>query len=190
MTRTLAGGAVLAVFGALTVALGGLLGLGLDKVALLGVALGAVVALVPDRGPVARILGFLAGGFIAWVAFALRAAVLPDTDAGRAVAVFIALIACVLVAVATMRAVPLWSTLVGAAALVGAYETAYTAAPSQFLAESPTAVTTVLLAAAMGHLAATLLGPEIERDWRDGRAPRQPFDPAHSRPFSQQEVAR
>ena len=41
----------------------------------------------------------------------------------------------------------------GAAAIVGAYEETYTNAPSQFIHESPTAATTVLLAAALGYVA-------------------------------------
>lgn len=180
MSRTLLGGAVLALFGALTVALGGVLGLELDHVALLGVTLGAVIGLVPDRGPLARIAGFFAGLAVALVFFALRAAVLPDSASGRAVAVFLALLACMAVSAITVARVPLWSILVGAAAAVGAYESAYTAAPSQFLSEAPTAITTVLLAAAMGHLATTLLGPEVERNRRSSHAAGRPSQPPPS----------
>jgi hypothetical protein len=160
MMRTLVAGALLAVCGALTIALGAALGLDLDHVALLGVTLGAVIGLVPDRTPVFKVVGFLGGLFAAWVSYGLRAAVLPDTSAGRAVAVFVAIALCVAVVLVSMRRVPLWSTLVGAAALAGAYEATYTAAPSQFMHESPTALTTVVLAAAVGHLAMTLLGPD------------------------------
>lgn len=163
MSRTLLGGAVLAVVGALTVALGRLLGLDLDAVALLGVAAGAVIGLVPDRTPLARVAGFFAGLVVALIFFALRAAVLPDTSTGRAVAVFLALIACVAVSAATVAWVPLWSILVGVAAVVGAYEADFTAAPSQFLREAPSSLTALLLAAAFGHLATTIVGPETER---------------------------
>lgn len=167
MVKTLLGGAILAVFGALTVALGGLLGYELDHVALLGVALGAVVGLVPDRSPLMRVLGFFAGVVIAWAVFALRAAVLPDTSTGRAVATFLAILLCVAVAAASLRRIPMWSALVGAAAVAGAYESVYTIAPSQFLRDSPVALTTVLLAAAMGHLATAVFGPEVPFDRDD-----------------------
>jgi uncharacterized membrane protein YjdF len=182
MSRTLLAGAVLAVFGALSVALGGVLGLELDHVALLGAALGAVIGLVPDRGPLARIAGFFAGVLVALAFFALRAAVLPDSATGRAVAVFGALIACMAISAATATKVPLWSILVGAAAVVGAYEDTYTAAPSLFLREAPAAVTTVLLAAAIGHLATTVVGPETERRRREASVssePREPLPPSN-----------
>ncbi len=170
MLKTLLGGVILAVFGALTVALGDVLGLDLDHVALLGAALGAVVGLVPDRTPLMRVLGFVAGMAIGWVVFGLRAGYLPDTSAGRAVAAFIAIILCLAVAAASMRHIPLWSTLLGVAGIVGTYEATYTNAPSQFIHESGTAFTTLLLAAAMGHLATTILGPEIEHERGEERA--------------------
>jgi hypothetical protein len=163
MFKTILSGAVLALVGALTVALGSALDLDLDHVALLGVSLGAVVALVPDKTPVFKLLGFLGGLFAAWVSYGLRAAVLPDTSAGRAVAVFIAIALCVVVVAVSVRRIPLWSTLVGVAALAGAYEATYTDAPSQFMHESPTALTSLLLAAAVGHVAMTLLGPDSEK---------------------------
>src|SRR5450756_2504039 len=77
-------GAILALFGAFTIGLGHLLGLELDQVAFLGVALGAVIGLVPDRSQTERIVGFLAGFVLAWIGYAVRAAVLPDTGTGLA----------------------------------------------------------------------------------------------------------
>ncbi len=116
-----------------------------------------------------RVVGFLAGMVIGWAVFGLRAGYLPDTSGGRAVAAFIAIILCLAVAAASLRHIPLWSTLLGVAGIVGAYESTYTNAPSQFLHESGTAFTTLLLAAAMGHLATTILGPEIQRERDDER---------------------
>lgn len=161
MLKTVISGLLLAVFGALTVVLGGALGLDLDHVALLGTALGAVIGLVPDRSAVGRVIGFLLGVVVAWVSFALRAAVLPDSASGRAVATFVAVVACLVICAAALRRIPLWSTLVGMAAVVGAYESVYTNAPAEFLRESPVALTTVVLAAAMGYLAASLVGPDL-----------------------------
>lgn len=163
MSRTLLGGAVLAIFGALTIVLGDVLGLELDDVAFLGIAMGAVIGLVPDRSPLARIAGFFAGVVVALIFFALRANALPDTTTGRAVAVLVALLACAIVSVLTTAWVPLWAILVGATAVIGAYENTFVADPSVFLDEAPAAVTAVLLAAAMGHLATTIFGPDTER---------------------------
>lgn len=154
-------GALLALFGALTIGLGHLFGLDLDQVALLGVSLGGVIGLVPDRSQAERILGFLAGFVLAWAGFAVRAAVLPDTSLARAVVVFVLLLAAMGIAQATGSRIPLWSLLVGAAAMVGAYEQTYAASPSLFVQDSPTAATTVLLAAAMGVVGSMLLSDEV-----------------------------
>jgi len=154
-------GAVLALFGALTIGLGELLGLDLDQVALLGVALGGVIGLVPDRSQTERIVGFLAGFGLAWIGFAVRAAVLPDTSLARAIVVFMMILAAMGISMASASRLPLWSLLVGAAAMVGAYEQTYADTPSLFATESPTAATTVLLAAAMGVLGTMLLGEEV-----------------------------
>jgi hypothetical protein len=102
----------------------------------------------------------VAGFLLAWLGFALRAAVLPDSSAGRAVAAFIVVALIAVVTAASRGRLPLWSGLVGAASIVGAYESVYTDAPSQFLSESPAAATTVLLAVGLGYLATNLLAPQ------------------------------
>lgn len=155
-------GLCLALFGALTIGFGHLFGLDLDQVALLGVALGGVVGLVPDRTLTWRIGGFLVGFAVAWVGYALRAGMLPDTAAGRAVTVFGVIVVLVVVAAVSGERVPLWAMLVGSAALVGAYEQTYAASPSLFLTDSPTAATTVLLAAALGVTGSMLIGEPAE----------------------------
>lgn len=138
------------------------LGLELEHVALLGAALGGATGVVPDRAPWERAAGLLSGALLAWLGYALRAAWLPDTSAGRGVAAMIVVLACLLIAFLTSGRLPLWSFLIGAAAVVGAYEVAYTAAPPEFFQTSPSALTTVLLAAAFGFLATVFLGNTIE----------------------------
>jgi hypothetical protein len=175
MRNNIVGGVVLAVVAALVVGLGQVLGLDLQHVALIGAALGGVLGLVPDRTPAERIGGFLVGFVVAWAGFAIRAAVLPDTASGRAVAAFLVVAMCMIVAAGmtvTPARLPLWSMLVGVAAIVGAYEETYTNAPSQFLSESPTAATTVLLAVSLGYLATAVLGPHVQ-------ASRTRPDPTH-----------
>lgn len=187
MTRNVVGGFVLAVMAALVVGLGEFLGLDLQHVALLGAALGGVIGLVPDRNPWQRIVGFGVGFVFAWIGFAVRAAVLPDSAGGRAVAAFLVLAACMVVSAATMTRLPLWSMLVGAAAIVGAYEETYTNAPSQFVRESPAAATTVLLAAALGYLATAFLGPQILANRADEahRTPHDEIAPTHDETVSE-----
>ena len=157
MRRSLIAGLVLAVFAALIIGLGELFGLDLQPVALLGAALGGVLGLVPHRFPLGKLGGFVLGFVIAWIGYALRAAVLPDAPGGRAVAVFVVVALIAGACAISADRVPMWSALLGAAAIAGAYEEIYTNAPSQFLKESPTAATTVLLAAALGYLATTLV---------------------------------
>jgi hypothetical protein len=163
-------GAVLALFGALTIGFGHLFGLELDQVALLGVTLGAVVGLVPDRTLGERIVGFAFGFVLAWMGYAIRAAVLPDTATARAIVVFVVIAAAMLIAVASQGRLPLWSFLVGSAALVGAYEQTYAASPSLFLTDSPVAATTILLAVAMGVIGSVILGEDIAESRREEMA--------------------
>lgn len=177
MKKTVVPGALVAVFGALTIFLGHALGLELDHVALLGVAIGAVVGLVPDRSNVERILGFLIGFVVAWIGYAIRAALLPDSAGGRALVVFLVLAVCMVIAFATMSRLPLWSFLLGAAAMVGSYESAYVESPPHFIDTSPTAATTILLAAAIGHLATMFLGPQIEQNRMRERSGEHTADP-------------
>ena len=161
MRKSLLSGCLLAVFAALVVGLGQLLGLDLQHVALLGAALGGILGLVPHRHGWGKVGGFAVGFVVAWLGFALRAAVLPDAASGRAVAAFLVILLCVVASAASRGRLPLWSSLVGVVAIVAAYEESYTNSPSDFLADSPAAATTVLLAAAMGYLAIAILGESL-----------------------------
>jgi hypothetical protein len=161
MRRALVSGFLLAVAAALIVLLGGFLGDDLEHFALLGAALGGVIGLVPHRSAGGKLAGFGVGFALAWIGFALRAAVLPDAPSGRAVAAFLVIVLCVAVCSVSSGRVPLWSALVGAAAIVGAYEATYTNSPTQFLSDSPTAATTVLVAAGLGYLATNLVAESL-----------------------------
>jgi hypothetical protein len=178
MLGRLTSGLVLAVSAALVIGLSDLLGLDLQPVALLGASLGGALAFVPHTPDWGRLAGFLVGFLAAWVGYALRAAVLPDAAAGRAVAALIVIVLVTVVAAATAGRLPLWSGLIGVAALVGAYEELYTSAPSQFVGDSMGAATAILLAVAVGYLVASLTSlqrgaPPATR--RGGRsAPRDP----------------
>jgi len=159
MRRTLLAGLVLAVAAALVVVISSALDLGLESVALLGGALGAVVALVPDRTPLIRLAGFGAGFVAAWIGYALRAAALPDAASGRAVAVAIVILLCVAVTLVSRERIPVWTTLLGTAALCGAYEFRFAAAPPELASTSLATATTLLLNVAVGFLAAALIAP-------------------------------
>lgn len=133
--------------------LGSALGLETESVALSGAAIGGVVALVPDRTPWLRLAGFAAGFVVAWVGYAVRAAALPDTSVGRAAAVLIVLLVCVTIAALSRGRLPMWTLLLGTAALAGAYEFTFAAAPVEMVATSFDTATTLFLAVAVGFLA-------------------------------------
>ncbi len=137
-------------------ALNGALDLGLSSVVLLGLALGAVVALVPDATTGRRLAGFLAGFAIAMVGYFLRAALLPDTASGRTVALVVVILLCTGAVALSMGNLPFWSVLLGAGALAGAYELTYSAAPTEILETSVSAGTSLLLTVAVGFCLAAL----------------------------------
>ena len=176
MLRRLLSGLVLALCAAVVLMIGG--GSELEHVALLGAALGGVIGLVPSDPPLGKLGGFALGFASAWIAFAVRAAVLPDSTVGRAVAAFFVVLICGAVAAVSAGKVPLWSSLVGAATMVGAYETSYSNSPSTFLTTSPQAATTVLLAAGFGYIGTTVISTFLKHpDEAPVRAPgRDPND--------------
>ena len=177
MRRTLLVGVVLALAAALVVVLSDMFDLELGSVTLLGVALGAVVALVPDRSPLMRLAGFAAGFVITWVSYIIRAGFLPDTATGRGVTVGLVILLCVAVAALSFGRVPLWSTLVGAAAMAGAFEYTYSAEPPDVLATSTSTATSLLLTVAIGYLLVSLLAPREEIAAEAAERPREPRQP-------------
>ena len=155
-------GGALALAAAVSVLLGEALGLELTHVTLLGLGLGAAVALVPDATLLRRLAAFAVGVVVAWLGYAVRAAMLPDSDLGRAVDFALVVLAVTLVAGLSFGRLPLWSQLLGVAAVAGAYETTYTANPPLFASESVVAVTSVVLTAVIGVLVASLGAPAAQ----------------------------
>lgn len=180
MRKTLLVGLGLTLAAVLVVVVGAALDLELGPVALLGVAVGAVIALVPDSTLLLRLGGFVGGIVAAWVGYLLRAGMLPDSAGGLAVFVAVVMLLCLGIAAAALGRIPLWSTLLGAAALAGAYEYTYAAAPPEVASTSMTAVTSLLLAAAVGFAVAALTAPEEKPSERPGRrrTSRDDEDPA------------
>lgn len=159
MRKTLLVGVVLTVTAVLVVLVGAALDLKLEPVAFLGVGLGAVVALVPDRTPLMRLVGFAAGFVVAWVLYLVRAAMLPDSTGGQAVMFGIVMALAVVIAAVSMGRIPLWSTVLGAGGFAGAYERTFAAAIPEAATTSATVGTGLLLATAVGFLAAALVAP-------------------------------
>ena len=161
MRKSLLSGCLLAVFAALVVGLGQLLGLDLQHVALLGAALGGILGLVPHRHGWGKVGGFAVGFVVAWLGFALRAAVLPDAASGRAVAAFLVILLCVVASAASRGA-----CRCGAAWWASSPSSRPTRSPTRTRRPTswptpPAAATTVLLAAAVGYLAIAILGESL-----------------------------
>ncbi|QWC84520.1 hypothetical protein KLP28_13225 [Nocardioidaceae bacterium] len=178
-SHALAGGA-LAVAVALTVALSSVLELDLLPLALAGVAVGGAVALIPAGNPGLRAVGFIVGTVLGLIGYVVRAAVLPDITAGRAVAFGLIVVLVTLAAVATRGRMPLWSTLLGAGTFSAVYEAAYVANPPQVLTTSFSTLFALLPAFAIGYLVAVLTEPTRSlaptADGPQGHVPAQSTD--------------
>jgi hypothetical protein len=183
MRKSLLPGLMLVLAAVLVMWVSSVMDLELESVALLGAALGGVLALVPDRSPAVRVGGFAIGFVVAWVGYLVRAALLPDSVGGRAVAVGLVVLVCVLVAAATADRIPLWTLLLGTAAMAGAFEFSYAAAPPEALGNSVTAATTVLFNVALGFLAAAAFGPVSDAVPSARRRPTPVRDDSDSAPL-------
>ena len=156
MRTTMISGLLLTIAAALTMLLSSWFDLELEPTVLLGVTACAVLALVPDLSAARRVAGFVLGVLASLVAYLIRAGYTPDTAAGRTVYVVLAIALCVLVVVVSANRLPLWTVLLGAGTFAGAFEATYSAAPPRVLDNSVGGVTTLLLCAAIGFLAAGL----------------------------------
>jgi hypothetical protein len=163
MRKTLLVGVVLALAAVVAVVLGDLFDLELESVILFGIALGAVVALVPDGSLAKRGAGFAAGVVVALCGYFLRAGVMPDSTSGRAVEIAVVVLLCTAFAVASRGHLALWSTLLGAAAMAGAYEFTYDAAPPEIVSTSVSTLTSLFITVAIGFVVAALVAPDTLR---------------------------
>jgi hypothetical protein len=164
MRRSVLAGLLLALVAGLLIMLSEPLSLHVEGVALLGVGIGAVLAVVGDRAVWERLAAFGIGLVATWLAYGMRAGFLPDSATGRTVAAVGLIGLLVLVAWLSAGRLELWPMLLGMAAMAGAYEFTFTASPPRFIQESPVALTGVLLAVAFGFAVVTfvtmLVGPD------------------------------
>jgi hypothetical protein len=171
-------GLVLTVLGALVVDHGSRVGLQLIHLGEMGLAIGAVLGLVPDRMPAARAGAFAVGFVAAWGGFALRAGFLPDIPLGRALATAAVLAAVTAATAASVGRLPLWAGLLGVASFSGGYETTFSTNPAGFVTDSMTDATTLALAVGLGFFAVTLVDGLV-RPRVDSNPPPTPPRPRH-----------
>jgi hypothetical protein len=171
MRRTWLGGLALAVAGWALLSLGAWWGLDIETTVLLGFGVGAVTALVASPGPGPRIAAVVIGLVVSMIGYVVRAALLPDTSAGRAVYVGVVIALCVVIAGLTRNRMPLWGLLLGAAAYAGAYEAAYNVAPPELPTTSVDALIAMLLCIAVGFVVGLFAASDeaIGRSYRSRR---------------------
>lgn len=150
MARTVIRGVVIAVVAALVAVTGNAIGIDTVWPVLLAAAVGLAVAPVT----MGRVAAFVVGAGVSWLVLALRAGFLPDLAASQALVIAVGVLLLTALAALTAERLPLWASLAGLVAFAGYYEPTYAASPTRFLAESPIALVTVLLAAAVGFVAA------------------------------------
>jgi hypothetical protein len=156
LSRTAVVGLTLAIVAGLASLAGEAFGLSLNGSALVGFGAGAAVGLVPDRSVLARGSALALGLVVGFIGFALTAALLPDTDAGRAVGLVLTLALATLVVIVGLNRLPLWSVLVGVVAFGGVFGASFAASPGSILTEGPVAMSSVLLAGAIGFALTSL----------------------------------
>jgi len=175
MKRTVTTGLLLAIGGVLAVYIGSWLNLGL-RATVFGASIGAVLGLVRDRPVVGRLGAFLIGVVVAWLGYAVRAQFLPDIPAGEALALVIVIVLITVMAVLSAGRFPMWAGLLGSAALFGAYEELYVAAPYNFVSQSIIAVSSLLVPVAMGFLIGVVSATLWGDDATDGTGWNDPHD--------------
>ena len=149
---TLIRGAIVAGAVALAVVLSTVIGLSSPWPILL--TAGVAVVRPARPGPIGALL---VGAAAWWLAMALRAGVLPDTTTSAVLAAVLAVLVSTVVAAATGDRMPLWAGLAGSALFAGLYEPVFADSPTAFLAESPLAFGSVVVAVGIGALAAALI---------------------------------
>ena len=150
MVNKVLAGVTLAVASAVALLVGDGLGWDVDGVLFLGAGVGGVLGLVTGSSPLSRVGGFLLGILAASVGYALRAALLPDSTGGRAVAVVIVVALAVGLILLTFGRSPLWASRLGVGALAGAYESPFTDSPGSLLSTLPATLTLLLFMVAVG----------------------------------------
>lgn len=172
-SKILVGGLVLAVFAGLAILLSSWADMDVGNM-LFTAGCGAILGLLPTGTPASRIGAFLIGIVVAWVGYAIRAALLPDNAVAAALTAFVAIAIVTVIAAVSRGHVPVIASLLGLIAMTGGYDAVFAEAPYNFVASSIATVGVLLAGAAVGMLAVTLadlvsdLGKHPEEPIQDG----------------------
>ncbi|WP_157417075.1 hypothetical protein [Nocardioides sp. Iso805N] len=174
-------GVLLTVAVVVVIGVSSALDLEIEPYALAGVLAGGIVALIPDRSAWSRLAAFAIGFVAVWIGFVLRAALLPDTEGGRAAGAVVTLLIC-LVAVALGRSrLPLSAMLLGVALFSAAYEAAFVANEPEVASTSLDAATALIFAVAVGFAVAVVAsGRRVPAESREAATDDAPGVPLRS----------
>lgn len=151
-------GLIIAVLALLFYAGVGVLGTLTTAYAVLGLALGVTLAVLPGASPLVKLVSFLGGGALAFLSFAARAALLPVTPSVTAAVVFVTVLVIAVIAALTRNPTCLVAMLLGAGAVYGLSEVAFAAAPVASLATTVATVVALPLSFALGFAVPQLFG--------------------------------
>ncbi len=156
MKKIFVGGLLLAVVTTVGLWVGAALQMPLGAILFTG-CVGAVLGLVKQGGPIARILSFLIGFVVSWLFFGIQAALLPQVVLSQIIGTVATIAIITLVAGLSRNKMPFWALLLGSATMVGAYQTQFANAPQNFLSESVSSADGALIGVALGLIVAFMM---------------------------------
>ncbi len=160
MGKTFVQGLVIIVAGIVALILNQLLNLGLGSITF-GLAVGAILGLVSDGGPVGRIGAFVVGIIVAMILFVLSVLLLNTSFAGQVITILIGIGLITIICGLTAGRLPLWAALLGSVLVAGAYSQAFAANPAGILTELPQYTTQALVPAVLGLLATIFVSDRV-----------------------------
>ena len=156
MKKIFVGGLLLAVFTSIALWIAAALQLPLGAILFSG-GVGTVLGLVKQGGPIVRIVSFLIGFVLSWALFGVQAALLPQLVVSQIIGAVVTIAIITLIAGFTRNKMPFWALLLGAATMVGAYQTEFEDAPQNFLTQSVTSAGGTLIGVALGLIVAAIM---------------------------------
>ena len=136
----------------------GLIGTLTAAYAAFGLALGVTVAVLPGASPLGTLVSFLAGGGVAFLSFVVRGTLLPDTTAVTATVIFLTLVVIAIAAAVTRNPTCLVAMLLGAGAVFGVSEVAFSASPLASVGTTGATVVALPLSLGLGFAVPQLFG--------------------------------
>ncbi|MAT60239.1 MAG: hypothetical protein CMH41_01050 [Micrococcales bacterium] len=157
MAKVFVQGIAVVVAGVVALFLNRFLDLGTSSV-VFGLLIGGAIGIARDGSALGRIGGFVLGLIAGIVFYGLRLAVFNDSFPGQILTLLILVALVTIVCGLTAGRMPLWSSMLGSALIVGAFEYSYENEIyyAQSLIVSNT--TSALLPAALGILAGVIVG--------------------------------